>query len=84
MARPKNDNRRRQKTAKTRLQKTKRGSYSNYEDNQDNLKKALLLVKRGQSIRKAEKLNQVPKSTIMNIWKQYETSNVDVDEFLKT
>ena len=47
MARPKSDNRCRQKTAKTRLEKSKKGSHSNYGESQDNskLKKAISLVK---------------------------------------
>ena len=72
MGRPKSDNRRRQKIAKTRLQKSKRGSYINYGENQDNskLKQAVSLVQHGKSFREAEKISKVPKSTIMNNWKK--------------
>ena len=54
MARPKSDNCCRQKTAKTRL----KGSYSNYEESQENLKlkKALSLVQCRQLKEKLQKL----------------------------
>ena len=66
MARPKSDNRCRQKTAKTRLEKSKKGSHSNYGESQDNskLKKAISLAQRG--LREAAKISKVTKSTIMN------------------
>ena len=68
MARLKSNNRCRQKIAKTRLRKSKRGSCSNCGESQDSskLKKALSLVQHGQFIREITKIGKVPKSTIMN------------------
>ena len=58
MARPKKDNRCGQKTAKTRLQKSKMCSISNQDNSK--LKKVLSLVQRGQSMREAAKISRVP------------------------
>ena len=62
MARPKKDNPCRQKTAKTVLQKSKRGSSSNYGESQQNskLKKSLSLVQHGQSMTEAAKISKAP------------------------
>ena len=83
---PKSDSHCRQKIARARLQKSKRGSYTNYGEIQDNskLKKALSLVQCGQAMREAAKISKVLKSTIMNDWRQYQGINKDIDSFLET
>ena len=65
---------------------SKRRSHSNYGESQGNskLKKALSLLQRGQYRREASKISKVPKSTIMNNWRQYQESNKDIDSFLET
>ena len=58
MARPKKDNHCGQKTAKTRLQKSKMGSNSNQDNSK--LKKVLSLVQCGQIMRETAKISKVP------------------------
>ena len=83
MGRPKNDNRRRINN-KTRLQKaTKRSNYNNYRNSKKTLEIALAMDERGRWLRDIEKATKVPRSTIAEKWKQYE-SNVhsSIDDVL--
>ena len=72
MARPKADLRRKS-NLKTRKQKQQsRGTYTKYDDKQ--IMNAMKFIRRGTSYREAEKKTNVAKSTIKNIWQQYQVN----------
>ena len=72
----------RRKRVPTRQTPNSRGAYKKYTN--DNLKKAFLLIMRGQSVREVAPKVNIPRATLGDEYKKYNESGViDIDQFLK-